>query len=54
LEHVPIHIDGVITFVDFEVIENIDDSCPYPTLLGIDWAFNNSTVVNLNKRHMTF
>jgi hypothetical protein len=44
LEHVP----------DFEVIEIVDDSCPYPTLLGIDWAFDNSTIVDLNKRRMTF
>ena len=47
-------IDGVITFVDFEVIEIVDDSCPYPALLGIDWAFKNSTVVDLKKRRMTF
>jgi hypothetical protein len=36
LEHVPMEINGVRTFVDFEVIEIVDDSCPYPTLLGID------------------
>jgi hypothetical protein len=54
LEHVPIDIDGVRTFVDFEVIEIIDDSFPYPVLLGIDWAFNNLTVVDLKKRRMTF
>jgi hypothetical protein len=36
LEHVPVDIDGVRTFVDFEVIDIVDDSCPYPTLLGID------------------
>ena len=47
-------IDGVITFVYFEVIEIVDDNCPYPALLGIDWAFNNSTVVDLKKRRMTF
>jgi hypothetical protein len=54
LEHVPIDIDGVRTFVDFEVIEIVDDSFPYPTLLGIDWDFNNSTMVDLKKRRMTF
>jgi hypothetical protein len=54
LEHVPMDIDGVRTFVDFKVIEIVDDSCPYPVLLGIDWAFNNSTVVDLKKRRMTF
>jgi hypothetical protein len=49
-----VNIDGVRTFADFEVIEIVDDSCPYPVLLGIDWAFNNSIVVDLNKRHMNF
>jgi hypothetical protein len=54
LEHVPVDIDRVRTFADFEVIEIVDDNCPYPALLGIDWAFNNSTVVDLKKIHMTF
>jgi hypothetical protein len=49
-----VDIDEVRTFVDFEVIEIVDDSCPYPALLGIDWDFNNSTVVDLKKRRMTF
>jgi hypothetical protein len=47
-------IDGVRTFVDFKAIEIVDDSCPYPVLLGIDWDFNNSIVFDLNKRIMTF
>jgi hypothetical protein len=47
-------IDRVRMFVDFEVIEIVDNSCPYPTLLGIDWAFDNSTIFDLNKRRMTF
>jgi hypothetical protein len=54
LEHFPVEIDGVRTFADFEVIEIVDDSCPYLALLEIDWAFDNSTVVSLKKRHMTF
>jgi hypothetical protein len=54
LEHSPLDIDGVRTFADFEVIEIVDDSCPYPVLLGIDWRFNNSTVVDLKKRRITF
>jgi hypothetical protein len=49
-----VDIDGVITFSYFEVIEIVDDSCPYPALLGIDWEFNNSTVVDLKKICMTF
>jgi hypothetical protein len=54
LEHVHVDINGVRTFVDFEVIEIVDDSCPYPVMLGIDWAFNNSTIVDLKKRRMKF
>jgi hypothetical protein len=46
LQHVPMDIDRVRTFVDFEVIDIVDDSFPYPALLGIDWAFNNSTIVD--------
>jgi hypothetical protein len=47
-------IHRVRTFADFELIEIVDDNVPYPTLLGIDWDFNNSTVPDLNKRQMTF
>jgi hypothetical protein len=54
LDHVPLDIDGVRTFADFEVIEIVDDNFPYPALLGIDWTFDNSVVVDLKKRHMTF
>jgi hypothetical protein len=44
-----VDIDIVRNFADFEVIEIVDDSCPYPVLLGIDWDFNNSNVVDLKK-----
>jgi hypothetical protein len=54
LEHVPMDINGVKTFVNFEVIEIVDDSCPYPALLGIVWDFNNSIIVDLKKIRMTF
>jgi hypothetical protein len=54
LEHVPVDIDRVRMFADFELIEIVDDNFPYPVLLGIDWAFNNSTVPDLKKRQMTF
>jgi hypothetical protein len=54
LEHVLVDIDRVSTFADFKVIAIVDDSCPYPMLLGIDWDFNNSTVVDLKKRRMMF
>ena len=51
---VQIDIAGVSTVVDFEVIDIIDDSNPYPSLLGIEWAMVNAAVINLKKRQMTF
>ena len=54
LSNIPVDIDGVRGLVDFEVTEIIDDSNPFLALLGIDWAFDNLTVINLNKKKMTF
>jgi hypothetical protein len=54
LEQVEVNIEGVKTKDDFEVIEIMDDSDPYPALLGIDWAFDNNAVLNLKKRQMSF
>ena len=51
---VPIDIDGVSTLADFEVIDIIDDSNPYPALLGIEWAMENDAIINLKRRQMTF
>ena len=47
-------LDGVRSLVDFKVIEIIDDSTPYPALLGIDWAFENQAIINLKKKTMSF
>ena len=46
----PVYIDGVRSLVDFEVIKIIDDSNPFPTLLGIDWGFDNLVIINLKKK----
>ena len=54
LSNVLVDIDGVQSFADFEVIEIIDDSNPFPALLGIDWDFDNLVVINLKKKQMTF
>ena len=48
--NVPVDLDGVCAVADFEVIELIDDSNPYPALLGIEWAMENAAVINLKKR----
>jgi hypothetical protein len=41
LKEVIVHLDGVCTKVDFEVIEIVEGTTSYPTLLGLDWAFEN-------------
>ena len=47
-------LDGVHSLADFEVMEIIDDSTPYPTLLSIDWAYENQAIINLKKKTMSF
>jgi hypothetical protein len=54
LKGVTIDLDGVRTKADFEVIEIVDDTTPYPTLLGLGWAFDNQAIINLKNRKMTF
>ena len=41
LKRVTVDLDVVHTKADFEAIKIIDDTTPYPTLLGLDWAFEN-------------
>lgn len=50
LLNIPVDIDGVRNLADFEVIEVIDDSKPFPALLDIDWDFNNLVVIGLKKK----
>ena len=38
LSQVQVDIEGLRTFANFEVINIVYDTKPYPTLLGIDWA----------------
>lgn len=40
--------------MNFEVIGIVDDSNPYPTLLGLDLAMDMNGVINLKKRKMIF
>jgi hypothetical protein len=54
LKGVTIDLDGVCTKAEFEVIEIVDGTTSYPTLLGLDWAFDNQTIINLKTRKMTF
>jgi hypothetical protein len=51
---VTVDLDGVHTKVDFEVIEIVDGTTPYPAFLGLDWEFENQAIINLKTRKMTF
>ena len=54
LKGVTVDLDRVHTKEYFEVIEIVDGTTPYPTLLGLDWAFDNQAIINLKTRNMTF
>jgi hypothetical protein len=54
LKGVTVDLDGVRTKADFEVIEIVDGTTPYLTLLGLDWEFDNQAIIKLNTRKMTF
>jgi len=54
LQGVIVDIEGESMQTDFEVIEIMDDSNPYPALLGIDWATDMNGVINPKKRKMIF
>ena len=54
LEGVEVDVAGVKTYTDFEVIDIMGDKDPYPALLGIDWAFENYTIIDLKKELMIF
>ena len=54
LNDVEVNIDGVKIVVKFEVIEILEDVYPYLEMFGIDWAFGNNFILNLNEWYMTF
>ena len=54
LSQVPMDVEGLRTYSDFEVIDIIGDTNPYPTLLGIDWEIYNQTIINFKKRISSF
>ena len=54
LTQVPLEFKRLRTYVDFEVIDIVDDTNPYPTLLGIDWEIDNKTIINFKKRILSF
>ena len=49
MKGVTVDIEGTSMLADFEVIVIVDESNPYPVLLGIDWAIDMNRVINLKK-----
>ena len=54
LHGVTLDIERARDISNFEVIEIVNESNPYPALLGIDWAFDINTINNLKEHNMTF
>ena len=51
---VQVDIEGLRNFADFEVINIVDDTNPYPMLLGIDWVMGNQTIIKFKRRILSF
>ena len=41
LFQVPLDVEGLRTYVEFEVINVVDETNTYPILLWIDWSIDN-------------
>jgi hypothetical protein len=54
LKNTKMDLYGLCTTTDFEVMDIVDESIPFPTLLGIDWVFDNHAIINLKTRKMIF
>jgi len=54
LSNVIVDVEGLRTYAEFEFINIVDDTNPYPALLGIDWAIDNQTIINFKKRILSF
>ena len=48
------NVEGMKTYVNFDVIEVVDGGGSYPSFLGIVWANDSMAVINFKKRVMTF
>ena len=54
LTQVPVKVEGLRTYTKFEVIDIVDDTNPYPTLLGINWVIYNENIISFKKRILSF
>ena len=49
-----VNIEGVKVLENFEVIQIVDDTQPYPALLGLYWDIDMDGFINLKRRRMEF
>lgn len=49
LEAVEVDVAGVKSYIEFEVIDIMGDKDAYPTLLAVDWAYENYVIIDLKK-----
>ena len=49
-----VDVEGMNTYVDFDVIEVVDGGGSYPVLLGIGWDNYSMEFINFKKRFMKF
>jgi hypothetical protein len=48
------NIDGVCNITEFEVIDIMDYSQSYPSLMGLEWDFYTQAITNLKIMDMIF
>jgi hypothetical protein len=54
LKGIPMDLYGVFNMEYFEVIDIVDNTTSYKTLLGLYWDFDNQDIINLKTRKMIF
>ena len=54
LSQIVVDIARVKVWADFEVIHIVEYVHPYPALLGLNWAIDMGSIINLKKRSMVF
>ena len=54
LSQVLVNIEQIRTFEDFEFINIVDETIPYPALLGIDWEIDNKKIIKFKKIILSF
>ena len=52
--HLAVEIEGMNTYVEFDVIEVVDGGSSYPTLLEIGWSNEILAMINFKKCVMNF